>query len=63
MIFIYGQNDPWIAPAVTADKFFKGKKNMHLFIQPGGSHRARIGTMPADLRDSIMSQVSAWLEE
>ncbi|MFA6872555.1 MAG: aminopeptidase [Bacteroidaceae bacterium] len=63
MIFIYGQNDPWIAPAVTADKFFKGKKNMHLFIQSGGSHRARIGTMPADLRDSIISQVDAWLKD
>ena len=63
MIFIYGQNDPWIAPGVTAKKFFKGKKNMHVFIQPGGSHRARIGTMPADIKDSIMSQINAWLKE
>ena len=42
MIFIYGENDPWTAAGVT---WLKNKKNIHVFIQPGGSHKARIKTM------------------
>ena len=34
MIFIYGQNDPWTAAGVT---WLKGKKNIHVFVEPGGS--------------------------
>ena len=37
MIFIYGQNDPWTAAGVT---WLKNKKNIHVFIQPNGSHLA-----------------------
>lgn len=43
MIFIYGQNDPWTAAGVT---WLKNKKNIHVFIQPNGSHLARISTLP-----------------
>lgn len=43
MIFIYGQNDPWTAAGVT---WLKNKKNIHVFIQPNGSHLARINTLP-----------------
>lgn len=43
MIFIYGENDPWTAAGVT---WLKEKKNIHVFIQPGGSHLARISTLP-----------------
>lgn len=47
MIFIYGQNDPWTAAGVT---WLKNKKNIHVFIQPNGSHLARINTLPEKKR-------------
>ena len=49
MIFIYGQNDPWTAAGVT---WLKGKKNIHVFVEPGGSHRARIGTLPEEEKEA-----------
>ena len=59
MIFIYGQNDPWTATGVT---WLKGKKNMHVFIQPEGSHRARIATMPSKTQNQIKKILSDWLK-
>lgn len=58
--FIYGQNDPWTAAGVT---WLKGKENMHLFVQPGGSHLARIGTLPADMRQQAVELIRGWIEE
>ena len=60
MIFIYGQNDPWTAAGVT---WLKDKKNIHVFVEPGGSHLARIGTMPEDQKQKVMSLLKGWLEE
>lgn len=60
MIFIYGQNDPWTAAGVT---WLKGKKNVSVFIQPGGSHLARISTLPEDMRKQAISQIQNWLDE
>ena len=60
MIFIYGQNDPWTAAGVT---WLKNKKNIHVFVEPGGSHLARIGTMPEDQKQKVMSLLKGWLEE
>lgn len=60
MIFIYGQNDPWTSAGVT---WLKGKKNIHLFVQPQGSHRARIGTLPVNMKDEAISLIKGWLEE
>jgi hypothetical protein len=60
MIFIYGQIDPWTAAGVT---WLKGKQNIHVFIQPGGSHLSRINNMPSNLREEILKILSGWLGE
>ena len=60
MIFIYGQNDPWTAAGVT---WLKGKKNIHVFVEPGGSHRARIGTLPDVQKQEAISLINKWLQE
>lgn len=60
MIFIYGEVDPWSATRVPQ---FKGKKNEQVYIQPGGSHRARIGNMPDDMKEKILTQINQWLAE
>lgn len=58
MIWIYGEVDPWSA---TRAPSFKGKVNEQIYIQPGGSHRSRIGNMPEDMKAKIISQLNAWL--
>lgn len=63
MIYIYGGNDPWSASGVTDPRYFKNKKNLKLYIQPGGSHRARIQNMPDSLRTEIINQIHLWLQE
>ncbi len=60
MIFIYGEVDPWSATRVPS---FKGKKNEQIYIQPGGSHRARISNMPEDMKEKILTQINKWLAE
>lgn len=35
--------------------WLKDKKNIHVFVEPGGSHLARIGTMPEDQKQKVMS--------
>ena len=60
MIFIYGQNDPWTAAGVT---WLKNKKNIHVFIQPDGSHLARINTLPETEKAKVMELINGWLKE
>ncbi|MGL5257199.1 MAG: hypothetical protein ACRC76_09175, partial [Proteocatella sp.] len=55
MIFIYGQNDPWTAAGVT---WLKGKKNVHVYIQPNGSHLARISTLPDKEKEEVLSLIN-----
>lgn len=58
MIFIYGEWDPWSAVAAN----YKGVKvNMSRYFQPGGSHRARIGTLPAPMKKEVIDKISSWL--
>lgn len=59
MIFIYGQNDPWTAAGVT---WLKNKKNIHVFIQPNGSHLARISTLPEKEKKEVMELIKQWLK-
>ena len=59
MIFIYGQNDPWIAAGVT---WLKNKKNIHVFIQPNGSHLARISTLPEKEKKEVIELIKQWLK-
>lgn len=58
MIFIYGENDPWTAAGVTR---LKKKNNIHVFVEPGGSHRARIGTLPEEEKEKVMTLINGWL--
>ncbi|MDR0536802.1 MAG: aminopeptidase [Tannerellaceae bacterium] len=60
MIFIYGETDPWSAVHAPV---FKGKVNEQVFFQPRGSHRTRISSMPERMRQKIVAQLNAWLEE
>ena len=60
MLFIYGEVDPWSAAMVP---IFKGKQNEKVFIQPRGSHRARISNMPEALKEEILTQLNQWLAE
>lgn len=60
MIFIYGEIDPWSAAHVPV---FKGKKNEQVYFQPRGSHRARIGNMPDEIKEKILTQINQWLDE
>ena len=41
----------------------KNKKYIHVFVEPGGSHLARIGTMSEDQKQKVMSLLRGWLEE
>lgn len=62
MVFIYGEIDPWSAAAVTwldTDK----KENVHIFVQPRGSHLARIQTLPEAMKREAIDIIKNWLEE
>ena len=62
MVFIYGEIDPWSAAAVTWLDISK-KKNMHIFVEPRGSHKARINTLPENMKQEAISIIKRWLEE
>ncbi|MDR2650941.1 MAG: aminopeptidase [Prevotellaceae bacterium] len=60
MMFIYGEIDPWSAAGVT---WLKDKQNIKVFIQPNGSHRTRISTMPETMKSEAIETLTKWLEE
>lgn len=60
MLIVYGEIDPWTAAGVT---WLRNKKNMRVFVQPRGSHTARIGNMPDDMRREIVDILTRWLGE
>ena len=62
MVFIYGEIDPWSAAAGTWLDTSK-KKNMHIFVEPRGSHKARINTLPENMKQEAISIIKRWLEE
>lgn len=62
MIILYGEIDPWTAAGVTWLNT-QEKQNMHLFIQPEGSHLTRIGNMPENLKQQILELLTRWLGE
>ena len=61
-IFIYGENDPWSASGVCTWLDCKKKQNMRIYIQPRGSHRARIKNMPEEMKREIIDRLSGWLQ-
>lgn len=62
MIYIYGENDPWSSSGVCTWLDFSKKQNMHLYIDPNGSHRARISTLPATQREECIKLLKEWME-
>lgn len=58
MIFIYGEWDPWSAPAVQ----LTGKTNSFKVVKPEGSHRTRIYNLPEEQRVKVLNALSGWLE-
>ncbi|MBQ8519982.1 MAG: aminopeptidase [Bacteroides sp.] len=62
MIFIYGEIDPWSAAAVTWLDTQK-KENLHIFVEPRGSHKARISTLPEEMQKETKALIQKWLDE
>lgn len=62
MIYIYGENDPWSSSGVLTWLDFSKKRNMHLYVDPNGSHTARIATLPATQREECIALLKAWME-
>jgi hypothetical protein len=40
----------------------RNKQNVKVYIQPRGSHTARILNMPANMRDEILEQLNEWMQ-
>lgn len=60
MIYIYGSDDPWTASGVT---WLENKKNMKVYILPGGSHTTRIGSFDPQTQEEIKTQIQNWLDK
>ena len=58
MIFIYGEWDPWSAPAVQ----ITGKTNSFRVVKPEGSHSTRIYNLPEEQRKKVLDALGKWLE-
>lgn len=59
MIFIYGEYDPWSAVKINEPN----SSNIVVFIDPAGSHRARISTLPEESRQRVITLLDRWLLE
>lgn len=62
MVFVYGECDPWSATGICDWLDFGSKQNMHLFVNPGGSHASRILTLPATQRDEAWQLIDNWMK-
>jgi hypothetical protein len=58
MIFIYGEWDPWSAPAVQ----ISGKTNSFRVIKPEGSHGTRISNLPDEQKQKVLNTLGEWLD-
>lgn len=63
MVYIYGDIDPWSASGVYGLPFTKNKKNMHVYMLAGGSHKTRILSFPEPTREEIINLIRGWLNE
>lgn len=63
MVYIYGDIDPWSASGVYGLPFTQNKKNLHVYMCKGGSHRTRINSFPEPTRQEIIQLISNWLKE
>lgn len=62
MMMIYGEDDPWTAPGATCF-VTKRKQQMCSFVDPAGSHRARILTLPEAEQQEAIAILRSWLFE
>ena len=60
-IFIYGEIDPWSSSGVCTWLNCKKKKNMRVYVQHRGSHKARINNMPERMKTEIINRLTNWL--
>ncbi len=60
-IFIYGEIDPWSSSGVCTWLNCKKKKNMRVYVQPRGSHKARINNMPERMKTEVINRLTNWL--
>jgi len=58
MIFIYGEYDPWSAPAFVP---VPGQTNALKIVKPGGSHTTRIRNLPDEQRQLVLDTLENWL--
>lgn len=63
MVYIYGDIDPWGASGIYGMPWLKGKKNLHVFMCPKGSHKTRILSFPQETKMEIYNLIKGWLEE
>ena len=61
--YIYGDIDPWGASGIYGLPFTKNKKNLHVYMCHGGSHKTRILSFPEPTRQEIISLIGGWLKE
>ncbi len=57
IMFIYGEYDPWSAVMVNEPK----SNNVVFFVEPKGSHRARISTLPQTERERAVNLLKSWI--
>lgn len=62
MVYIYGGVDPWGSSGIAHEPWVKGKKNLHVYVCPGGSHATRIMTFPEKTRTEIIDLIKGWLK-
>lgn len=58
LMFIYGEWDPWSAVAVPNP----GRENVKYYVEPRGSHRAKIATLPRAQREEAEATLRTWLQ-
>ena len=59
IMFIYGEYDPWSAVMVNEPK----NENVVPYIDPKGSHRARISTLPEEIKAEAILKLGNWINE
>ena len=59
-VYIYGEYDPWSAPAV---QLIEGKTNALKMVNPGGSHRTRISSFLENEQKQIADSLNKWLKK
>ncbi len=57
ILLIYGGSDPWTASAAST----RGNHKILKIVQPYGSHRTRIGTLPPSQKRKAMDTLEKWM--